>query len=138
MPKLPSSLADVSTTIIPLPEGSYNLEVDEVTVGKSKSQLDMITVTYKLLDNEEFPNRTIRDYFVLETKKHEPNESGLRGFKRLVVAALGEERADAEDFDTDELKGATITAIIKQEQYEDEDTGEEMVSNRIKKIIPSA
>lgn len=137
MPKLPGSLADVSTTITPLPEGSYQLEIDEVEVGKSKSQLDMITVTYKLLDNADFPNRTLRDYFVLETKKHEPNESGLRGFKRLVVASLGEERADSEDFDTDELKGAVITAIVKQEQYTDEDTGEEMVSNRIKKIIPA-
>lgn len=137
MPKLPGSLADTSTTIVPMDAGTYELEIDEVEVGKSKSKLDMVTVVYKVAEGD-FKGRQIRDYFVLETKQHEANEAGLRGFKRLVVAALGEERANAEDFDTDELQGMRVTAVIKQDSYEDEDTKEEIINNKIKKILPSA
>lgn len=135
MPKLPQSLADVSTVVVPLAEGVYAASIDEVEVGQSKSKLPMVTVIYEISDGE-FKGRKLYDYMVLETKKHEPNEAGLRQLKRLIVAALGEERADAEDFDTDELVGASVTLVVKQESYEDEG-GDDQISNRIKKVMPA-
>lgn len=135
MPKLPQSLADVSTVVVPLTEGVYAASIDEVEVGQSKSKLPMVTVIYEISDGE-FKGRKLYDYMVLETKKHEPNEAGLRQLKRLIVAALGEERADAEDFDTDELVGASVTLVVKQESYEDEG-GDDQISNRIKKVMPA-
>lgn len=134
MAKLPSSLADVSTVSKPIDEGTYQCEISEVEVKKSKSKLDMVVVEYKITEGD-FAGRTVTDYMVLETKKHEPNEPGLRSLKRLIIAALGEERAAAEDFDTDELQGQTVTCVIKQDSYEDEDTEEEIVNNKVKKVF---
>ena len=135
MPKLPGSLADVSTTFVPMPEGSYSAIIESVDLGKSsKSKVPMITVEYKIIDNEEFKNRKLYDYFTLETKSGEPNEAGMRSLKKLIIAALGEDRANADDFDTDELEGQQVTLVVKQEQYEDEG-GDEQVSNRVKKVL---
>lgn len=135
MPKLSQGLSEVSTVVVPLPEAAYQLEIAEVTVGKSKSKLDMVTVVFKVTEGD-FKDRQLYDYYVLETKEHNPNESGLRNLKRLIVAALSEDRANSEDFDTDELQGAIITGFIKQETYEDE-AGETQISNKIKKILPA-
>lgn len=132
MPKLPTSLADVSTKSVPLDEGTYMCEIDEVEVTESKSKLPMVVVTYKITEGDS-AGRKVTDYMVLETKKHEPNEPGLRSLKRLIVAALGEDRANAEDFDTDELQGQAVTCVIKQESYEED--GEDMISNKIKKVL---
>lgn len=137
MPKLPSSLSDVSTTIVPMEEGTYSATISEVEVGKSKSKLDMVTITYKIQDHDQYKGRELRDYFVLETKEHEPNESGLRNLKRLIVATLGEDRANDEDFDTDELQGQQVTLVVKQDSYEDKDSGEEVVNNKVKKVLPA-
>lgn len=135
MPKLSQGLSEVSTVIVPLPEAAYQLEIAEVEVGQSKSKLDMVTVTYKVTEGD-FKGRQLRDYFVLETKEHQPNESGLRTLKRLIVASLGEDRANSEDFDTDELQGAIVTGFVKQEDYDDE-AGDTQISNKIKKILPA-
>jgi hypothetical protein len=135
MPKLPSSLADVSTKVVPMEEGTYSAVIDEVELTKSKSKLDMVVVTYKIVDHEIYAKREIKDYFVLETKEHEPNESGLRNLKRLIVATVGEDRANDEEFDTDELEGQQVTLVVKQESYEAD--GEEGVSNRVKKVLPA-
>lgn len=133
MPKLPQSLADVSTVVKPIDEGTYAAEISEVEVTESKSKLPMVVVTYAILEGD-FKGRKLTDYMVLETKKHEPNEPGLRQLKRLIVAALGEDSANSDDFDTDELQGQQVTLVIKQESYEDEG-GEEQVSNRVKKVL---
>lgn len=134
MPKLPGSLADVSTTFVPMPEGSYSALIESVDMGKSsKSKVPMITVEYKVIDSEEFKNRKLFDYFTLETKAGEPNEAGLRSLKKLIIAACGEDRANADDFDTDELEGQQVMLVVKQESYDD--NGEEAVSNRVKKVL---
>jgi uncharacterized protein DUF669 len=135
MPKLPQSLADVSTKSVPMPEGVYQAVIDEVEVGESKSKLPMVTITYRITEGE-FTKRTLNDYMVLETKKHEPNEPGLRSLKRAIVAALGEDRANADDFDTDELAGQAVTLVVKQDSYEDE-MDEEQISNKVKKVLPA-
>lgn len=135
MPKLSQGLSEVSIVIVPLPEAAYQLEIAEVIVGQSKSKLDMVTIAYKVSEGD-FKGRQLYDYFVLETKDHNPNEPGLRGLKRLIVAALNEDRANADDFDTDELQGALVTGFIKQETYED-DAGETQISNKVKKILPA-
>ena len=134
MPKLPQSLADVSTKVTPMPEGTYAAVIEEVEVTESKSKLPMVVVTYKITEGE-FANRKLTDYMVLETKKHEPNEAGLRQLKRLIVATLGEERADAEDFDTDELQGNACTLIVKQDSYNEEGEEEETITNKVKKVL---
>ncbi len=133
MPKLPQSLADVSTVVKPIDEGTYAAEISEVEVTESKSKLPMVVVTYTISDGD-FKGRKLTDYMVLETKKREPNEPGLRQLKRLIVAALGEDSANSDDFDTDELQGQNVTLVIKQESYEDEG-GDEQVSNRVKKVL---
>lgn len=136
MPKIGAGLADISTKIDPLPENTYRAEIADVTHGKSKkSSVPMITVEYKLTkDNEEGGGRTLYDYFTLEQTNGDVNEAGLRSLKRLIIAACGEDRANAEDFDTDELKGQLVDLVVKQEGYEDE-AGDEQVSNRVKKVV---
>lgn len=136
MPKLPASLAEVSTKSEPYPEGAYEAKITDVEVGKSKSKLDMVTVTFEVKHPETGKKREVKEYCVFETKEHGENEGGMRRFKRIVVAAVGENRANAEDFDTDEIEGEMVTVILKHEEYEDKDSGDEEVTNRIKKVLP--
>lgn len=137
MSVLNAKLADISTKVDPIVPGAHRAQIVEVVQGKSKkSKVPMVTVTYKITDENDPNNkRELNDYFTLEQINGEPNEAGLRGLKRVIVAALGEERANAEDFDTDELKGADVEIVTKQETYKDEDTGEDDISSKVKKVI---
>lgn len=139
MPKIGATLADISTVIKPIDAGSYPAEITDVEHTESKkSHVPMVAVTYTLGGDSEFKGRKITDYFTLQTTKGEPNEAGLRGLKRLIVAACGEDRANDPDFDTDELQGQPVELVIKQEQYEDEDSGETQISSKVKKVLAAA
>lgn len=138
MPKIGATLADISTVIKPIDPGSYPAEISNVEHTTSKkSHVPMIAVEYTLGGDSEFKGRKITDYFTLQTTKGEPNEAGLRGLKRVIVAACGEDRANDEDFDTDELQGQLVEVVVKQEEYED-DQGETQVSGKIKKVLPAS
>lgn len=136
MPKLGASLADISLVMKPIDEGPYAAEIGEVSNSPSKNHIPMIAITYSITEPGEFVGRKITDYFTLQTSKGEPNEAGLRGLKRVITAALSEDRANDEDFDTDELTGAAVTLYIKQEMYKD-DAGDEQPSNKVKKVLPA-
>jgi|SRR3982751_1482175 len=137
MSVLNAKLADISTKVEPVAVGAHRAQIKEVIQGKSKkSSVPMVTITYKINDEDDpYNKRELSDYFTLETKEGEPNEAGLRGLKRVIVAALGEDRANAEDFDTDELKGVDVEIVTIQEPYEDPDTKETSVNSKVKKVV---
>lgn len=137
MAVLNAKLADISTKVEPVDDGAHRAQIKSVEQGKSKkSQVPMVTIVYKINDeNDPHNKRELSDYFTLQQKDGEPNEAGLRGLKRVIVAALGEERADAEDFDTDELIGADVEIVTKQESYTDEITNETSVNGKVRKVI---
>ena len=138
MPKIGATLADISTIIKPIDPGSYPAEITDVEHKESKtSKVPMVSITYTLGGDSEFKGRKLTDYFTLQTTKGEPNEAGLRGLKRVIVAACGEDRANDEDFDTDELQGQVVEVVVKQETYEDE-SGDEQISSKVKKVLPAS
>jgi hypothetical protein len=119
MPKLGEALRDVSTTAkVPSP-GIYQAQI-KVEDTKSKNQKAMTVVTYTIIGTD-FDGNELKEYFVTEGKDGGYNEAALRGLKRLAVAALGEEVANSDDFDTEMLNDVTVSILVKADAYEDED-----------------
>lgn len=144
MPELGTPLADISLKFQVLPESSYRLKIPEIEMTKTKKKPErkMIVVKFQVDDDQHtdpdsgknLKGSTFKEYFVIEDKDLKPSEPGLRNLKRLIQACLGDDRANASDFNTDELKGAVCWAIVKIESGED-DSGEEQTNNRIKRYI---
>ena len=136
MPKLGASLADISMKVTPITPGAHRARIAAAEMGKSKNNVPMVTLTYEITEGE-FKGRKLSDYFTTQTKTGEPNEAGLRGLKRIIAATLGEDRANDDDFDTDELVGADVDVVVKQETYKDPDdpTAEETIQNKVKKVV---
>lgn len=134
MPKLGASLADISMKVEPITPGAHRARIAEAKMGKSKNNVPMVTLTYELTEGD-FKGRKLSDYFTTQTKEGQVNEAGLRGLKRIIAATLGEDRAEADDFDTDELVGADVEVVVKQENYTDPDTDETSIQNKVKKVI---
>lgn len=131
--KVNANLADISTKVDPLPEEEYTLKLTAIEVTKSKStQKPMIAMTWQV-QGGEYDGRNVYEYITFETKDGKPNEGGLRRFKRLVASQVGMDRANSDDFDTDEILNCEIQAYIIQEEGEYQ--GETQVSNRIKKYL---
>ncbi len=134
MPRLGASLADISMKVVPITDGAHRASIVEAKMGKSKNNIPMVTLSYEISEGD-FKGRKLSDYFTLQTNNGDANEAGLRGLKRIIAATLGEDRANADDFDTDELVGQDVEIVVKQESYTDPDTDETSIQNKVKKVI---
>lgn len=119
MPKLGEALRDVSTAAKAPTPGIYVAQI-KVEDTKSRNNKDMTVVTYTIIGTE-FDGNELKEYFVTEGKDGGYNEAALRGLKRLAIAALGEEVANSDEFDTEMLNDVTVSVIVKADSYEDED-----------------
>ena len=142
MPMLEKDFSQVTIGFEPLPDGDYLATIDSIKEDKTKeSQLDEVIFELTITGNEEYNGRKLFDYCVLKTKKGEDNNAGWGRVKEYAIAALGEERANAKNLNTDEMIGSTVTLVVKQESYPKKDkvtnqlTGEKGISNRIKKVL---
>lgn len=137
MPKVRGSLADVSTEFQPVEPDTYVLELKEckeVVHDDDRVHYEVLSEIKGLYDGgaetpSDFDGRKIRDFIHIHTKDGELNEYGLINLKRYAEATVGEERANDEDFDTDEMLNSQFVAEV----YIDEYQGRK--NNKIKNIV---
>lgn len=136
MPRLGSALRDISTDRkVPIP-GHYTAQLN-VEDTKSKKGKEMTVATFKIVGGD-FDGEEIKEYFVTEGNTPGSfNEPGLRGLKRLALAVLGD-RVNDDDFDTEELNDRLVSIIVKADSFKDEDTGEDVQSAKIKRVLGAA
>lgn len=139
MPRIKASLADVSTEFTPVEPGAYEAEITDVaeTTNEGRTHYD-VTLTVK--DPGDFFGRKIRDRIYIHKKDGDLNEYGLVQLKRYFEATVGEDRANADDADTDELlhQHAMIQVGIDGYEVENKLTGktEKRQVNRVEAIAP--
>jgi hypothetical protein len=103
--ELPKSMEDVESggNFEPLPPATYTLEVDNIDVKTSKaSNQPYMSMTYKVVDDDEFAGRKIFDNLSL-------SENALWKFKDFSLAVgvdVGKE------FDTEEFLGLDFQAVV--------------------------
>lgn len=148
MPKIKGSLADVSTDYQLIEPDTYEFKVDEIEVEETKPSKDypegqLLYIVISKVDQpgEEAHGRKVYDriYWYKKAKDGEPggeNEYSKIQLKRYFEAILGEERANEDDLDTDELKGGRFMAEVTIESWENKNTGKSGQSNRLKNISP--
>lgn len=127
MAKVKASMADVSTEFTQVGPGVYIFEVQEVKEVEADKKLgrlryDVKSEVIEVEDGEpENLGRTFQDRIHFHKKDGEPNEFGIAQLKRYFEVTVGEERANADDADTDELIGHQFRAQITHRGYEQED-----------------
>jgi hypothetical protein len=146
MGRVKASMAEVSTDFNPMRPGVYDFEITKVTEDTNKdTQRTKYTVENKVVGlvsdgEQEAVGRNIRDAIHIHKRDGELNEIGLAQLKRYFEVTVGEERANAEDADTDELVHQRFRGQVVIESYTVEDalTGkkEERKKNTISRFAP--
>lgn len=141
MPKVKGSLADVSTEYQLIEPDTYELRVDKIEVEEEKPSAEKKSgqLTYLIISKVDQPghehhNKPVRDYIFWYKKDGDENEYSKIQLKRYFEAILGEEEANRDDLDTDELLNGRFQAEVVIETYEDKKTKEEKQSNKLKNI----
>lgn len=117
MARIQASLADVSTEFKPVDPDVYESEIDGVEEVKEDEKIHYI-VTHQIKSPGDFFNRKLKDYIYIHKKNGELNEFGLSQLKRYFEATVGEDRANSEDADTDELIHQHLRIQVGMEEYE--------------------
>lgn len=120
MAKVRASLKDVSTQYQPIEPATYEVEVVECT--ETVKEDDRVYYTIKaeikgvfedgVSTASDYDKRKITDFIHIHTRDGEINEVGLIQLKRWAEATVGEDRANDDDFDTDEMIGQRCMADI--------------------------
>ena len=136
MGKVNASLADVSTEFVQIASGDYEMKVTEV--DESKWETDKILMIKSVVDqpgNEEY-GKPIFDRIHGKKKDGTENEMGYRTIKRYFIAICGEDRANADYLDFDELKNGRFRGIISQYTYKKNPTDvKEKVGTQLDDIL---
>jgi hypothetical protein len=126
----------VPDDISPPPPGLYELQIQGVpSVTRSKADKGTcIFVTFAVVNNEDekLNGRMVQDviYFDDDASKR---ERSLVKLKRLHLSAgLAVPQGD---FDPSFLEDAIITAVLKEESYQDPDTGEKRSSTKVTRYV---
>lgn len=132
-------MANVSTDFSPVPANVYELKIDGVQ-EETEDGRTHYTVVLLVQDVGDLYGKKIKDRIYIHKKNGEINEYGLAQLKRYFEATVGEDRANADDADTDELLNNHIRAQVGIEDYEVDNalTGqkEKRQRNRIEAIAP--
>lgn len=142
MPKIKGSLADVSTEYQLIEPDTYEMKVDKVEVEETPPSSErpsgqLAYVVHSRVDDpgSESNNKPVRDYIFWYKKDGQENEYSKIQLKRYFEAVLGEEEANRDDLDTDELIGGRFQAEVYIDSYTRSD-GTEGQSNKLKNISP--
>lgn len=134
MPKIEGGLQDISTERRVAPEGIYAGQIKSITLAPNKNGKPMFTIETQITEGE-YSGMILSKYLTLQTKEGKKNEGALRELKILVTDVLGEERANNEDFDTDELLDQVVGLYVAVESYEDKVMKETVNTNNLKRIM---
>lgn len=134
--KLEADFTKISTEFESLPEGDYNVVVDDIEEGESgDNKLPQLVFMLEVTDGD-YAGRKIRDYVTLKTNKGARNDIGYGRVKAYAQAILGDDAGNGENIDTDDLKKGSCTIVVKEETYKDKKAGgEEKKASRIKKVL---
>lgn len=112
--KVNANLADVSTTYEPIAAGDYEFKLAEITRDENGNWAFKSVVDEQ--GNAEF-GKPVYDRFNFTKKDGGENKFALAQFKRYAIATLGEERANADDLDTDEMLNGRFRGSVDIEEY---------------------
>jgi hypothetical protein len=142
MPKVKGSLADVSTVYELIEPEVYEFRVDKIeteerdpTKEYPEGQFAYIITNRVDEPGSDHHNKPVKDYIYWFKKGGEVNEYSKINLKRYFEAVVGEERANEEDLDTDELVGGRFQAEVYIESFTRSD-GTDGKSNKLKNILP--
>lgn len=127
-PRINASMKDVSTDFNPIEPGIQRCEIVEVKEVTNdgpplRTEYHVKCKVLEIIENgkEEDVGRTFTDRIYIHKKDGELNELGIAQLKRYFEVTVGDERANAEDADTDELIGGQFRVQTKFESYEVKD-----------------
>lgn len=141
MARIRGTLADVSTEYQLVDPDTYEMKVSAVEIeerpadGSNEHEQLTYIITSRIDEPGEHYNKPVRDYLWWFKKDGDPNEYTMATMKRYFIAVAGEDRANEEDLDTDELIGGRFLAEVYIDTYTRKD-GSEGSSNKIKNIVP--
>lgn len=145
MPRVKASMADVSTDYNPCEPGVARFEIESVEEetandGRVSYKMKSKIVEYTDGGKEEDVGRSITNTIYIHKKDGTANEMGIAELKRYFEVTVGEERANSEDADTDELIGQQFLGQIVIRSYKTTNnlTGEEeeRQTNEIARVAP--
>ena len=138
MPKLSADFSAISTARELLQDDVYVFVVREVKEDLTSTGKQRITIIAEVEDPDH-PNETSRkakmfDGLVMTKNDGSLNEISLRQLKRYMEAILGEDAANTDELDTDDLVGGKFLGEVKLTSYEK--NGEQIPKNEFRKILP--
>jgi hypothetical protein len=145
MPRVKASMADVSTDYNPCEPGVAVFQIEEVKENTGDDGRTMYEVRQKIINyqdggKDEDVGRTVTSRVHIHKKDGTLNDIGLAQLKRYFEVTVGEDRANAEDADTDELLNQQFLGQLVIRSYKSKDalTGEEQdrQTNEIQRLAP--
>ena len=143
MPKIKGTLADVSTEYVMIEPAVYEMRIEKVEVEEqpaSSSGKEHDQLFYEIVSRVDEPgtdhyNKPVRDRIYWYKRDGTVNEYSKVALKRYFEAVLGEEEANRDDLDTDELINGRFLGQVTIRSYTRNDGGEGK-SNEIKNVSP--
>lgn len=131
-------LSQVSTKFELIEPGDYQASIEEVRYDPDKDHVDdphWLELHLKITEPGDYLGRKTRDRIYFYKNDGDMNEYGLAQLKRYVESTLGEERANSEDFDPEELVGQSVILTIGIREGKAKKEGEEAPKfNEVKRI----
>lgn len=136
MGKVNASLADVQTEFVAVAKGDYEMKVFEIDESGNQGDNPVVIIKSKVDEpsSDEF-GKPVWDRIYLRTKKGEPNRYSLAQIKKYFQAICGDERANADDLEYEELLNGRFRGVIDNESYEDKKTGQKKQSAKMADIL---
>lgn len=138
MPKVGGSMAQVSTTFIPVPPDTYVTKLEDIKF-EQKDGRNTFIISNKVVSGEDTgadnAGRVITDRISMHKKDGTPNEIGSVQLKRYIEAVKPEakdwDEAQWDEFDTDDIKGAMVQMVVV---IEPDKNDPEIKYNRVKRV----
>lgn len=119
MPKVGASMANVSTSFVPVTPDTYLVTLEKPEL-KTKEGRNTFNVKSVIVAGDETgvenAGRSLFDNISMHKKDGEPNEFGSIQLKRYIEAAFPESKEWDEqtwdDFDTDALAGRQVKVVV--------------------------
>lgn len=138
-PKVGASMANVSTTFVPVPPDTYLVTLEKPGF-KVKEGRAAYTMQSKIISGEEtgaeHTGRTVFDNISMHKKDGTDNDVGASQLKRYIEAASPESKEwseeEWEEYDTDQLAGAQVQLVVI---IEPDEKDPEIKYNRVKRVV---
>jgi hypothetical protein len=120
-PRLVASLANISTDYTPCDPGVARFEITGVEAQETEGRVTYI-VSQKIVEyvedgNPDHVGRSVTNRISAHKKDGTLNEIGLSQIKRYFEVTVGDDRANADDADTDELIGQQFIGQLEIRSY---------------------